>query len=273
MSRPAPRLAIIGAGRMGGALVRAWAENYPALAPGEILVVDPIAGAREDAEDIGCQAIAKADKEKFFSLDTVIVAIKPQALQAVAAEVAAALPAGVLLISIVAGPTLETLKALFPGTRVVRAMPNTPAAYGSGATAFVPADDVTEGQIERTRALLEAGGLVEQIPDEKLMDAVTAVSGSGPAYVFLLAEAMAEAGVKEGLPRALAERLAISTVAGAGVMLIQKGANPKELRQAVTSSGGTTEAALGVLRASDGLVSLMESAISAAAWRARELGK
>jgi pyrroline-5-carboxylate reductase len=151
-------------------------------------------------------------------------------------------------------------------------MPNRPTEIGQGATAFVAHPGVTEGQRERARALLEAGGVVVELKDEALMDVVTALSGSGPAYVFALTEAMASAAAREGLPPDLAMTLARATVAGAGAMLAADGADAAELRESVTSQGGTTEAALGVLRASDGLNALMERAIAAATWRAKELG-
>lgn len=273
MSHAAARLAVVGGGRMGGALVRAWATTYAGLHANEILVVDPERAVRDRAEDLGCRASGHADKETFESVDTVVLAVKPQALDAVASGLAPALPAGVLLISIVAGATLASLKTLFPRAFVIRAMPNTPTQLGLGATAFVAHDAVMEGQRERARALLGAGGVVVELSEEGQIDAVTALSGSGPAYVFALAEAMAAAGVAEGLPKDVAVELAQATVAGAGAMLAQEGADAAALREAVTSPGGTTEAALGVLRASDGLGALMEKAIGAAAWRAKELGQ
>jgi pyrroline-5-carboxylate reductase len=273
MNSVAPRLALIGAGRMGGALLQAWAKNYAALKPREILVVDPVHAARDDAAGLGCATATKPDKDLFFSLDTVVLAVKPQMIDQIAEEVAPCLPAGTLLISIVAGVSLDKLKALFPKAWVVRAMPNTPAALGKGATAFVPHPEVTEGQRERALALLKAGGIVEELADEKLLDVVTALSGSGPAYAFLLAEAMAKAAINEGLPPDVARKFAQATVAGAGAMLSEKGATPEKLRESVTSPGGTTEAALGVLRGSDGLYDLMEQAIGAAIWRARELAR
>ncbi len=168
---------------------------------------------------------------------------------------------------------MATLKQLFPRAYVVRAMPNRPAEIGQGATAFVAHPSVTEGQRERARALLEAGGVVVEVEDEALMDVVTALSGSGPAYVFALTEAMAAAAAAVGLPEDLAVELARATVAGAGAMLAEKDADAASLRESVTSPGGTTEAALAILRAPDGLGHLMTRAVAAAAWRARELGE
>jgi len=266
------RLVVVGGGRMGAALVKAWATNYPALQTNEVLVIDPDRAARDRAEVFGCRTAAHAEKEAFANVDTVVLAVKPQILEGLASGLAPVLPAGVLLISIIAGARLTRLKTLFPRAFIMRAMPNTPTEVGRGATAFIGHEAVTDGQLERARALLEAGGLVVELDDESQMDAVTALSGSGPAYVFALVEAMAAAGVSQGLPAPMAKALALATVVGAGAMLAEDGADPAALREAVTSPGGTTEAALGVLRASDGLTSLMEKAVATAAWRAKELG-
>jgi pyrroline-5-carboxylate reductase len=271
-ARAGARLAVIGGGRMGGALVKAWATHYPGLKSNEILVIDPDRAARDNAENVGARTAGHAEKEQLADLDTVVIAVKPQLLDGVAPALAPILPPGVLLISIVAGATIAKLKQHFPRAFVLRAMPNRPTEIGQGATAFIAHSSVTEGQRERARALLEVGGVVVELKDEALMDVVTALSGSGPAYVFALVEAMAAAAAAEGLPADLAAALARATVAGAGAMLAAENADAAELRESVTSAGGTTEAALGVLRASDGLQSLMERAISAAAWRAKELG-
>lgn len=268
-----PRLALIGAGRMGGALMTAWARNYPALASRDILAVDPAYAAKELSERLGCQYARRLDREQLQALDTAVLCLRPAHLPDAAPAIAAALPPGVLLISIVAGVRIASLQALFPQARVVRAIPNTPAALGHGATAFIAADNVSDGQRDRACALLEAGGIVEEVEQESMLDAVAAMSGSGPAYLMCLAEAMAEAGVKEGLSRDMARRLAHATVTGAGLMLAASGEDATRLREEVTSPGGTTEAALGVLRASGGLYRLMEEAIATAAWRAEELGK
>lgn len=271
-ARAGARVAVVGGGRMGGAMVRAWASHYHGLKPAEILVIDPDRAARDAAESVGARAAGHAEKEMLAELDTVVIAVKPQLLDGVAPALAPILPPGVLLISIVAGVPIAKLKQLFPRAFVVRAMPNRPTEIGKGAAAFVAHPAVTEGQRERTRAMLEAGGTVVELKDEGLMDVVTALSGSGPAYVFALVEAMAAAAASEGLPADLAMTLARATVAGAGAMLDDENADPAALRESVTSPGGTTQAALGVLRASDGLNALMERAIAAAAWRAKELG-
>jgi len=266
------RLVVVGGGRMGVALVKVWATNYSALQSNEVLVVDPDRGARDRIEAFGCRTTSRAEKAAFANVDTVVLAVKPQVLEELAEELAAVLPAGVLLISIIAGVRLDKLKALFPRAFIVRAMPNTPTELGHGATAFIGHEAVTDGQRERTQALLEAGGVVVELTDEAQMDAVTGLSGSGPAYVFALVEAMAQAGVAQGLPEPIANTLARATVAGAGAMLAEDGADPAALREAVTSPGGTTQAALDVLRGADGLPSLMKKTVAAAARRAGELG-
>jgi pyrroline-5-carboxylate reductase len=182
------------------------------------------------------------------------------------------LGATTVVVSIMAGRTLGFLERALPQrVAVVRAMPNTPAAIGRGITVAVPNIKVSARQRELVHALLVATGTVEWIADEALMDAVTAVSGSGPAYVFLLAEALARAGAAAGLPADLAARLARATVAGSGELLTCSTLEPAVLRHNVTSPGGTTAAALDVLTAEDGLDPLMRKAVAAATKRGREL--
>jgi len=171
-----------------------------------------------------------------------------------------------------AGRTLKFLSASLPeATAIVRAMPNTPAAIGRGISVAVPSTEVTEAQRRLAHELLAAVGDVEWAQDEALLDAVTAVSGSGPAYVFLLAESLAQAGFAAGLPAELAERLARATVAGSGELLRQSSLSAATLRENVTSPGGTTAAALNVLMAENGLARLMEEAVHAATRRSIEL--
>ena len=177
-----------------------------------------------------------------------------------------------MALSIMAGRTIAFLADALPtGTAIVRAMPNTPASIGRGITVAVPNARVSARQRKQASDLLAATGGVEWVKDEALMDAVTAVSGSGPAYVFLLAEAMTQAGVAAGLPEALAARLARDTVAGAGELLHQSKLDAGTLRQNVTSPGGTTAAALSVLMGPDGFGRLLTEAVAAAARRSREL--
>jgi pyrroline-5-carboxylate reductase len=179
--------------------------------------------------------------------------------------------AGTVILSIMAGRTLAFLEQQLPGAALVRAMPNTPAAIGRGITVAVPNTRVMAAQRALVHTLLAATGAVEWVADETLMDAVTAVSGSGPAYVFLLAEVLAQAGVAAGLPRELAAKLARATVAGSGELLRHSEQDPATLRQNVTSPGGTTAAALEVLMGRDGFAALLEKAVAAATRRSREL--
>ena len=197
--------------------------------------------------------------------------MKPQIAGDVLPTVAAMVQSNTLVLSIMAGKTLSFLQAALPRAAIVRAMPNTPAAIGRGITVAVPNAAVTTEQRLRAQHLLAASGHVEWVSDEALMDAVTAVSGSGPAYVFLLAEALTHAGIEAGLPEALAGKLARDTIAGAGELLHRSPLDPSTLRKNVTSPGGTTAAALEVLMGSDALDALMCQAVAAATKRSREL--
>jgi pyrroline-5-carboxylate reductase len=178
-----------------------------------------------------------------------------------------------LVISIMAGVTIAALSHLMETQRVIRAMPNTPGQIGKGVTAYVASNAVTSEDRGLAALLLDPLGIVEAIPNERLMDVVTAVSGSGPAYVFLLAEVLAAAAEAEGLPADIAARLATQTVAGSGALMLDGGKSPSDLRKQVTSPGGTTQAALDVLQAADGLGLTMRRAVQAATQRSRELGK
>ena len=201
----------------------------------------------------------------------VVVAVKPQVAPEVMPVLAPLIGADTAVVSIMAGRTLRFLEAALPHAALIRAMPNTPAAIGRGITVAVANARVSREQRALVDTLLSAVGAVEWAPDEALMDAVTALSGSGPAYVFLLAEAMARAGVAAGLPPALADKLARATVAGSGELLHRSPLDAATLRQNVTSPGGTTAAALDVLMAKDGLDPLMIRAIAAATKRSRDL--
>ena len=187
-------------------------------------------------------------------------------------QLAKVLPKDVLIISIMAGIDLAKLDEVFAPRPVVRAMPNTPAAYGKGITAYVCADNVSKAQQGLAELRLKAGGKVVQVESERQIDMVTALSGSGPAYVFYLTETMKAAGMQLGLSEELAKELARETVIGSGFMLSKTKTSAADLRKAVTSPRGTTEAALSVLMAEDGLPSLMRKAVTAAYNRSRELG-
>lgn len=261
-------LALIGAGNMGLALLEGWAGQ--GFAGDTVRVVEPNPSARLEA----------ICAEKGFSLngpgrvcDAVILAIKPQILEAGAAAAAAFVGPDSLIVSILAGKRITDLAVRLPGAKAfVRAMPNTPAAIGRGVTGAFANDAVSSGQRALADALLRAVGGVEWVESEALIDAVTAVSGSGPAYVFYLVETLAQAGVEAGLPPELARRLARATIEGAGELLFrQPDAGAEELRRRVTSPGGTTAAALDVLMGADGLAPLMTRAVAAAQRRAAEL--
>ncbi len=260
------RILLVGCGKMGGALLEGWLER--GSAPADIVVIEPMAPV---APRDGLRVVkALGDVPAGFEPDVVVLAVKPQQMDATLPPLAHYKPA--VFLSIAAGRTLKSFaKALGEGTAVVRAMPNTPAAIGRGITVAVPSAKVSNDQREACGRLLAAVGQVEWVEDEALMDAVTALSGSGPAYVFLLAETMAEAGVAAGLPRPLAERLSRATVAGSGELLHRSAEPADKLRENVTSPGGTTFAALQVLRAAAGMPELMIKAIAAATARSKEL--
>jgi pyrroline-5-carboxylate reductase len=203
----------------------------------------------------------------------IVVAVKPQTAPEVAPILTRMAGPSTHVVSIMAGRTLQFLEHVLPGKAIVRAMPNTPAAIGCGITVAVAAKNVSTAQRAVADALLRATGSVEWVDDESLMDAVTAVSGSGPAYIFLLAEELARAGVEAGLPQELAAKLARETVAGSGELLRRSDAPSETLRQNVTSPGGTTAAALEVLMGPDGMQSLLIRAVAAATKRSKELAK
>lgn len=271
---------LIGAGNMGGALLNGWLNGSgpnglggAKLEPHEILIIDPSPGeAAEKALELGAKYATGLTKGSASGLKLCLLAIKPQMFAEVGEGLANALPSDVLIISIMAGISLETLGEVFGTRPVIRAMPNTPAAFGKGITAFVGGVGVTQTHKILARTRLKAGGKVLEVETERQIDMVTAVSGSGPAYVFVLTEAMAAAGVQLGLPEALAKELARETVIGSGYMLDKNDHEVSDLRRAVTSPGGTTEAALEVLMSDNGLPSVMRKAVNAAFARSRELG-
>jgi pyrroline-5-carboxylate reductase len=264
----AGRLVLVGAGKMGSALLDGWLRF--GLDPKRIAVLEPqpspqIAALATHGLLLNPQLPALGD------VAAVVVAVKPQTAAEAIPQLKPLISASTVVVSIMAGRTLQFIAgALNAPCALVRAMPNTPAAIGRGITVAVPRD-VNAAQRELAHRLLCATGTVEWTDDETLMDAVTAVSGSGPAYVFLLAEALSEAGVAAGLPPSLAEKLARETVAGSGELLYRSELDAAVLRQNVTSPGGTTAAALDVLMGTDGLTQLMRNAVAAATKRSREL--
>ena len=256
---------------MGQALVRGWFDGGRAVA--DVRVVEPVASARTVARGLGVAAsdtVAAALED--FRADVVVLAVKPNQIGSALGECSVAVGAPAVWLSIAAGKTIATLTAgLGAKAAVVRAMPNTPAAIGKGMTVLVANAAVTAEQRALCTDLMAAVGAVAWLDDERHMDAVTAVSGSGPAYVFLLIECLERAALDLGLAPALARQLALATVSGAGAYAAVADAGPAELRRRVTSPNGTTQAALEVLMADDGLSALLTRAVHAAAARSREL--
>ncbi len=267
LSRP---LLLVGCGKMGGALLSGWLES--GIAGAGVVAVEPI-GAPAFAGKQGVTIVAGAGElAGDFDPEVVVFAVKPQQMDEAAAPMARFAGPSTVFLSIAAGKTI----AYFTGhlgaqAAIVRAMPNTPAAIGQGITVACPNAAVSASQAALCKALLESVGEALMVDDEALLDPVTAVSGSGPAYVFLLIECLAEAGVRAGLPGELAGRLALATVAGSGQLALVGDDPPAQLRKNVTSPGGTTQAALEVLMAGDGLQPLMTRAVDAATRRSREL--
>lgn len=258
---------LAGAGKMGGALLEGWlAAGLPAA---RVAVRDP-SPPKEIADLIAAKKIS-LNQNPPGEVAAIVVAVKPQAAPDVLPQLAPFAGARTLVVSVMAGRTLSFLEAAFPASAVVRTIPNTPAAIGRGITVAVANQRADEMARALADALLKSTGPVEWIEDEALMDAATAVSGSGPAYVFLLAESLARAGEKAGLPAALAARLARETVSGAGELLYRSELDASKLREKVTSPNGTTAAALKVLMGEGGFDRLLEEAVAAATKRGREL--
>jgi pyrroline-5-carboxylate reductase len=269
-AKPAAEVLLVGCGKMGGALLEGWLER--GVAPG-FAIVEPGPGAVVFARRREVRVYHNAVELDLDLRPAVIVfAVKPQAMDDVVHRYRRFVTPDTVFLSIAAGKTLAYFaRHLGAEAAIVRAMPNTPAAIGRGITVGCPNPHVGPAQIALCDRLLAAAGEVAWVDDEALIDAVTAVSGSGPAYVFLLIECLAKAGIAAGLPTELALRLARATVAGAGELARLSSEPAETLRQNVTSPGGTTRAALDVLMAPDGLEALMKKAVAAAALRSREL--
>jgi pyrroline-5-carboxylate reductase len=263
-------LLLVGAGKMGGALLTGWLRH--GLDPTSVYVQDPMP-APEASALMASHGIRVHHQAKLPAAPAVIVlAVKPQIMDEVLPTLAASVGPWTVVLSIAAGRTLSNLASRLPlGTPIVRAMPNTPTAIGQGMTVACASSEVTRDQVRCCNMLLEAVGEVIWIDDESLLDVVTAVSGSGPAYFFLLAECLTEVAVDAGLEPELAARLSRATLAGAGELLRRSDLSPAELRQNVTSPKGTTAAALNVLMGKNGLADLLKRAVAAAAKRSREL--
>jgi pyrroline-5-carboxylate reductase len=268
LNLPGPLL-VIGAGKMASALLEGWLAL--GVDPSMVYAVDP-----SPAPDVAAALEAAGVQLNAASIpapSVVLLAVKPQMLDAARATLAAHAGAGTLLISVLAGKSIATLEAGLPeGVAVIRTMPNTPAAVGRGVTALIANTAATEQQKSLADALLRAVGDVVWLPDENSIDALTAISGCGPAYVFLLAECLAKAGVEAGLPADMAAHLARATVTGAGELLHRSDLEPDVLRRNVTSPGGVTAAALDVLMGPGGFEPLLKQAVERAVARSRELG-
>jgi pyrroline-5-carboxylate reductase len=262
------QLVLLGAGKMGSAMLEGWLAR--GLNPKKLTVLEPQPGKTVKA--LTRHGLKLNPKGRPAAATAVVIAVKPQAAPQAMSALGVHIGKGTLALSIMAGRTIRFLEAALPaGSAIVRAMPNMPAAIGRGITVAVANAKVSARQRKQASDLLAAIGTVEWVRDEALMDAVTAVSGSGPAYVFLLAEAMAKAGIAAGLPAPLAVSLARETVAGSGEMLHRSTLDAAILRQNVTSPGGTTAAALEVLMGPGGFDDLLTRAIAAATRRGREL--
>ncbi|MGV6872906.1 pyrroline-5-carboxylate reductase [Pseudochelatococcus sp. B33] len=265
-------LVLTGAGKMGAALLGGWLKA--GLNPVNVTILDP--HPSEDIERLAAErGIAlNTDLADIAQPEVLVLAIKPQALDEAAPALRPLVGPGTLVLSILAGKTIDGLARHFPAAHaIVRAMPNLPASIGRGVTGVAASARASNAQRATATALLAGAGAVEWLTDEHLIDALTGVSGSGPAYVFYLVEVLAEAGVAAGLPADLAERLARATVTGAGALLDTSPLSAAALREAVTSKGGTTAAALDVLGGEDGIGPIVTRAVAAAKRRAEELAE
>ncbi|MEK6215741.1 MAG: pyrroline-5-carboxylate reductase [Boseongicola sp.] len=260
-------LGLVGCGKMGGAMLEGWLAG--GLERSSVHVIDPFPSDWLKALGV------HLNKAPPVSPSVLVVAVKPQMMGAALPDVAKFGGGETIIISIAAGTTIANFEDAFGvGTPVIRAMPNTPAAVGKGITALIGNTHVSETQFALAETLLSAVGKTVRLTDEGQMDAVTALSGSGPAYVFHLIETMAAAGIAQGLPKDLAMKLALTTVSGAGALAEASAEEPAQLRVNVTSPNGTTQAALEVLMAEDtGFPTLLNRAIKAAADRSRELAQ
>ena len=271
------KIAFIGGGNMGEAMLAAVLKNLPA--PHGITVSD-ISDARririeqEYGSGYGATSLTTTsdNKQAIADVDIIILAVKPQNLPQLLAELKGKVESDQLVLSIIAGAKIETISKGLSHQAVVRAMPNTPARVGEGMSVWTATPDVTSGQKQAAKAILGAMGRELYVDDEKYIDMATAVSGSGPAYFFLMVEALTEAAIEIGLPPDKAQELVVQTMLGSGRFIEQSGETPAELRRKVTSPGGTTAAALEQFEKGD-FVGLVKKAVKAAYERAKALGK
>jgi len=264
-------IVLVGAGNMGGAMLSGWLDK--GVEGRRITVVDPSPSETMQEKISAAGARHATAVPEGMVADILFLAVKPQMMDTVLPPLKAAVGEKTVVVSVAAGKTLGFLQSHLGDAAMVRAMPNTPAMIGRGVTGAFANARVGDAQRQAVDELLTVSGPVEWVATEADIDAVTAVSGSGPAYVFYLVECMAEAGRKLGLPADLAMRLARETVSGAGELLNQSPEDASQLRKNVTSPGGTTAAALSVLMADDGIQPIFDKAIEAARTRAEELGR
>ncbi|NOY29861.1 MAG: pyrroline-5-carboxylate reductase [Planctomycetes bacterium] len=265
-------LGFIGAGRMATALARGCVQSGLVEA-GRVLAVDPSQAAMQAfAEEIPNSRAASNHGELLDGAQIIVLAVKPQIMPGVLEAISEHLGSGHLVVSIAAGVTLSTLAAALPtGTRLVRVMPNTPCLVGLGASCYSCGAAASEGDSRQVQKILESVGGAYEVEEDKL-DAVTGLSGSGPAFVYRMIETMAEGGVAGGLTQELALKLAAQTARGAAEMVLSTGSSPAELRQQVTSPGGTTQAGLETLENLSG-PDAFRAAVEAATQRSKELGR
>ncbi|MDQ0454524.1 pyrroline-5-carboxylate reductase [Rhizobium paknamense] len=262
-------IVLVGAGNMGGAMLTGWLKA--GLGGDRVIVIDPGPSEAMAARIAESGARHMTTAPAGVTAGILFLAVKPQVMEAVLPPLKGLVGEGTVVVSVAAGKTIGFLESHLGSAGMVRAMPNTPAMVGRGITGAYANPRVTEAQRAEVHDLLKVSGPVEWVAEERDIDAVTAVSGSGPAYVFYLVECLGEAGRKAGLPADLAMRLARETVAGAGELLHQSPDDAAILRRNVTSPGGTTAAALAVLMAEDGMQPLFDKAVAAAKQRAEEL--
>jgi len=263
-------LVLVGAGKMGMAMVKGWLEH--GLDAGALTLVDPMPG--EITKDFARKKnISLVGEFPSAEADVVVLAVKPQIAKQVMANIASKLSSKSLILSVIAGYSLEALKNALGSDKIIRTMPNTPAQVGKGVTGAIAAEGVEEQERQLAHALLSASGIAVWLDDENQIDALTGVSGSGPAYVFLMVEAMAAAGEAEGLDKNMSNILARQTIIGAAALMEADSSEAAILRKNVTSPNGVTEKALEVLMGEQGLFELMGKAVKAAAKRNKEIGE
>jgi pyrroline-5-carboxylate reductase len=264
-------IAFIGAGNMAEALLKGLLRAHVAV-PSEIVCTDRRGERGPELTHKYGVRFTTSNLEAVREAGIVVLSVKPQVMEKVLDEIGPALDASKLVISIAAGVPIAAIeRKVGHGVRIIRTMPNTPALVGAGATALAPGAHATEADLAQAKALFDAIGM-SVVVDEPLLDAVTGLSGSGPAYIFLIIEALADGGVKAGLARAQAQELAAQTVYGSAKLLIETGEHPGRLKDQVTSPGGTAIAGLHTLEAG-GLRTTLMNAVEAATNRSRELGK